>query len=142
MLQEFDIDTERLPLGTLSKDQVQRGYDVLERLRSALNGSGDSLERLSSEFYQVACCHLANLHTTYLLHPQCCRQAQLQVACTCRQAATFRMLFWQKNTHTSPLMPPALHACLSQKVAFLAVTALICWPALSAKASVKTNLYA
>lgn len=52
-LQEFDIDTERLPLGTLSKDQVQRGYDVLERLRSALNGSGDSLERLSSEFYQV-----------------------------------------------------------------------------------------
>lgn len=53
MLQEFDIDTERLPLGTLSKDQVQRGYDVLERLRSALNGSGDSLERLSSEFYQV-----------------------------------------------------------------------------------------
>lgn len=53
MLQEFDIDTERLPLGTLSKDQVQRGYDVLERLRSALDGSGDSLERLSSEFYQV-----------------------------------------------------------------------------------------
>ncbi|KAL3130720.1 Poly [ADP-ribose] polymerase 3 [Trebouxia sp. C0009 RCD-2024] len=52
-MQEFDIDTERLPLGTLSKDQVQRGYDVLERLRSALNGSGDSLERLSSEFYQV-----------------------------------------------------------------------------------------
>ena len=58
LLQEFDIDTERLPLGTLSKDQVQRGYNVLERLRSALNGNGDSLERLSSEFYQVPvdCC--------------------------------------------------------------------------------------
>lgn len=55
VFQEFDIDTERLPLGTLSKDQVQRGYDVLERLRSALTGSGDFLERLSSEFYQVPC---------------------------------------------------------------------------------------
>lgn len=52
-LQEFDIDTERLPLGQLSKDQVQRGYAVLERLRAAINGGGESLERLSSEFYQV-----------------------------------------------------------------------------------------
>ena len=63
LLQEFDIDTERLPLGTLSKHQVQRGYDVLERLRSALNGSGESLERLSSEFYQVppVFCHFNDL---------------------------------------------------------------------------------
>lgn len=61
-MQEFDIDTERLPLGTLSKDQVQRGYDVLERLRSALNGSADSLERLSSEFYQVLVSTLPSNH--------------------------------------------------------------------------------
>ncbi len=53
-LQEFDIDTERLPLGQLSKEQVQRGYDVLERIRTALNSGGESLERLSSEFYQVS----------------------------------------------------------------------------------------
>ena len=52
-MQDFDIDTERLPLGTLSKAQVQRGYDVLEKLRGALSGSGKSLETLSSEFYQV-----------------------------------------------------------------------------------------
>ncbi|DBA71958.1 TPA: Poly [ADP-ribose] polymerase 3 [Trebouxia sp. C0005] len=52
-MQEFDIDTERLPLGQLSKEQVQRGYDVLERIRTALNSGGESLERLSSEFYQV-----------------------------------------------------------------------------------------
>lgn len=52
-VQEFDIDTERLPLGQLSKGQVQRGYDVLERIRSTLNGGTDSLESLSSEFYQV-----------------------------------------------------------------------------------------
>ena len=58
LLQEFDIDTERLPLGTLSKAQVQRGYDVLERIRAALNGSAESLERLSSEFYQVQFCHV------------------------------------------------------------------------------------
>lgn len=51
--QDFDIDTERLPLGQLSQEQVQRGYDVLERLRAALAGTGGSLERLSSEFYQV-----------------------------------------------------------------------------------------
>ncbi len=51
--QDFDIDTERLPLGQLSQEQVQRGYDVLERLRAALAGNGGSLERLSSEFYQV-----------------------------------------------------------------------------------------
>ncbi|DBB08231.1 TPA: Poly [ADP-ribose] polymerase 3 [Trebouxia sp. C0006] len=52
-MQDFDIYTERLPLGQLSQEQVQRGYDVLERLRAALAGSGGSLERLSSEFYQV-----------------------------------------------------------------------------------------
>jgi len=52
-VQEFDIDTQRLPLGQLSKDQVQRGYNVLERLRAALSGGGNMLERLSSEFYQV-----------------------------------------------------------------------------------------
>lgn len=54
LMQEFDIDTERLPLGQLSKEQVQRGYDVLERLRVAINNGGESLERLSSEFYQVS----------------------------------------------------------------------------------------
>ena len=54
LMQEFDIDTERLPLGQLSKEQVQRGYDVLERLRVAINNRGESLERLSSEFYQVS----------------------------------------------------------------------------------------
>ena len=53
MSQEFDIDTEKLPLGQLSKQQVQRGYDVLERLRTAICGGGESLERLSSEFYQL-----------------------------------------------------------------------------------------
>lgn len=71
-LQEFNIDTERLPLGTLSKDQVQRGYAVLERLRTALNGGQESLERLSSEFYQVA------LPVTH-----CCRQPGLPLSHTC-----------------------------------------------------------
>ena len=40
-------------MGQLSQEQVQKGYDVLERLRAALAGSGGSHERLSSEFYQV-----------------------------------------------------------------------------------------
>ena len=52
-MQEFDIDTDRLPLGQLSKIQIQRGYDVLNRLRDALKGKDNSLEKLSSEFCQV-----------------------------------------------------------------------------------------
>ncbi|KAK9841524.1 hypothetical protein WJX74_007215 [Apatococcus lobatus] len=54
-MQDFDIDTDRMPLGQLSKDQVQRGYEVLERIRKALQSrSGKApLEALSSEFYQV-----------------------------------------------------------------------------------------
>ena len=54
-MQEYDIDTDRLPLGQLSKHQVQMGYDVLERLRDALKTTPGStvLEKLSSEFYQV-----------------------------------------------------------------------------------------
>lgn len=45
-----------MPLGQLSTDQVQRGYEVLERIRKALHGrSGKtSLEMLSSEFYQAS----------------------------------------------------------------------------------------
>ena len=92
-MQDFDIDTERLPLGNLSRDQVQRGYNVLERLRSALNGAQESLERLSSEFYQVA-----------LPVPQCCMlpgQALLQ-SCVSRTADT---LHDQRHLlqHTQPL---------------------------------------
>jgi hypothetical protein len=67
VLQEFDIDTERLPLGQLSKDQVQMGYDVLERIRTAINTGGKSLERLSSEFYQVS---IIASHWA-LFHPNC-----------------------------------------------------------------------
>ena len=68
LVQEFDIDTERLPLGQLSKEQVQRGYDVLERLRAAITGGGESLEKLSSEFYQVSVHHCV-FHTNLLLSP-------------------------------------------------------------------------
>lgn len=58
-MQEYDIDTDRLPLGQLSKIQMQRGYDVLTRLRDALKAKDNSLERLSSEFYQ-ACWFLSH----------------------------------------------------------------------------------
>ena len=45
-----------MPLGQLSTEQVQRGYEVLERIRKVLGGrSGKtSLEMLSSEFYQAS----------------------------------------------------------------------------------------
>ena len=42
----------RMPLGQLSTAQVQRGYEVLGRVRDALAGlSSDSLVTLSNEFY-------------------------------------------------------------------------------------------
>ena len=42
----------RMPLGQLSMAQVERGYQVLGRVRNALAGlSSDSLDTLSSQFY-------------------------------------------------------------------------------------------
>jgi len=49
---DLEIDPARLPLGALSKSQIQRGRDVLERLEAALEGkSNEDLDALSGEFY-------------------------------------------------------------------------------------------
>ena len=55
-VQDFNIDTDRMPLGQLSKEQVQRGYAVLERIRKAIStrSGSSSLQDLSSEFYQAS----------------------------------------------------------------------------------------
>jgi poly [ADP-ribose] polymerase len=54
-MSEFDIDTKKMPLGNLSKKQVQRGFEVLVEIQDALdNGpSSGQLARLSSHFYTV-----------------------------------------------------------------------------------------
>lgn len=53
-LKEFEIDVRKMPLGALSKDQIQKGISVLEELEEELKTSRHSrqeLERLSSQFY-------------------------------------------------------------------------------------------
>ena len=54
LLQSFELDMVRMPLGQLSTAQVERGYEVLRRVQHALAGqSSDSLVTLSNEFYSV-----------------------------------------------------------------------------------------
>lgn len=50
----FDIDVKKMPLGQLSKTQVQKGYQVLEELEEAIKAnSAKQINDLSSRFYTV-----------------------------------------------------------------------------------------
>jgi len=49
-MKKLDIDTDKLPLGKLSKSQIDKGFDVLDQIEDAIENGGD-LERLSSLFY-------------------------------------------------------------------------------------------
>ena len=50
----FDIDVKKMPLGQLTKSQVQKGYTVLEELEDAVEGSKAKLiTDLSSRFYTL-----------------------------------------------------------------------------------------
>eukprot|EP00180_Rhodochaete_pulchella_P000519 Plantae.Rhodophyta-Rhodochaete_pulchella.ctg13706.p1 GENE.Plantae.Rhodophyta-Rhodochaete_pulchella.ctg13706~~Plantae.Rhodophyta-Rhodochaete_pulchella.ctg13706.p1 ORF type:complete len:215 (+),score=28.96 Plantae.Rhodophyta-Rhodochaete_pulchella.ctg13706:977-1621(+) len=60
-LENFNIDVQKMPLGQLSQEQVQRGVDVLQQLEEVLKSSSTQsassvqleLQTLSSRFYQV-----------------------------------------------------------------------------------------
>src|SRR5947208_14974534 len=50
----FDIDVKKMPLGQLTKHQVQLGYEVLEELETAIDkGSANLINTLSSRFYTL-----------------------------------------------------------------------------------------
>jgi poly [ADP-ribose] polymerase len=50
----FDIDVKKMPLGQLTKHQVQKGYEVLEELEDAIEGKkSKSITDLSSRFYTL-----------------------------------------------------------------------------------------
>lgn len=50
----FDIDVKKMPLGQLTKKQVQKGYEVLEELESAIDArSSKRITDLSSRFYTL-----------------------------------------------------------------------------------------
>ena len=56
LLREYEIDTKKMPLGKLSKNQVKNGYEVLKRIQNILDGDDDDdddLEGLSSRFYTL-----------------------------------------------------------------------------------------
>ncbi len=52
---DFEIDVKKMPLGKLSKNQVGRGFDVLEQIEDALKkgSSTNKLATLSSTFYTL-----------------------------------------------------------------------------------------
>jgi poly [ADP-ribose] polymerase len=50
----FDIDVKKMPLGQLTKSQVQKGYEVLEELELAIDGKkAKPINELSSRFYTL-----------------------------------------------------------------------------------------
>ncbi|KAM6159808.1 protein mono-ADP-ribosyltransferase PARP3 [Erethizon dorsatum] len=52
----MNLDVKKMPLGKLSKQQIARGFEVLEALEGALKAPAEgspSLEELSSHFYTV-----------------------------------------------------------------------------------------
>lgn len=50
----FDIDVKKMPLGQLTKAQVQKGYGVLEELDTAIQKKkAKNIEELSSQFYTL-----------------------------------------------------------------------------------------
>lgn len=52
-MQRFDIDVKKMPLGKLSKTQIAKGFEILERLEEAVKkkSTKPTLEKLSSEFF-------------------------------------------------------------------------------------------
>lgn len=50
----FDIDVKKMPLGALSKSQVEKGFEVLEELEEAIEGKKNKkIEEVTSRFYTV-----------------------------------------------------------------------------------------
>jgi poly [ADP-ribose] polymerase len=50
----FDIDVKKMPLGQLSKTQVEKGFEVLEDLEDAIKAKkGKQIEEVTSRFYTV-----------------------------------------------------------------------------------------
>lgn len=55
VMAEFEIDTEKMPLGKLSKKQIQKAYTVLTELQEMLKNKSDSVMLLdaSNRFYNL-----------------------------------------------------------------------------------------
>jgi poly [ADP-ribose] polymerase len=54
-MQQLNIDVKKMPLGKLSKTQIQKGYKVLEELEAEIKGSARTnvISSLTSDFYTL-----------------------------------------------------------------------------------------
>ena len=54
-MKEIGYDPKKMPLGKLARSNIQKGYQVLEKLTKALDDkkSKSVLDDLSSEFYSL-----------------------------------------------------------------------------------------
>jgi poly [ADP-ribose] polymerase len=53
-MKKFDLDVKKMPLGKLSANQIEKGYEVLEEIGEALSsGKRKNLDALCSKFYTV-----------------------------------------------------------------------------------------
>lgn len=55
-LVSFDIDIKKMPLGKVSKNQIQKGYEVLEEIETVLKSpkkKKDELASLCNRFYTI-----------------------------------------------------------------------------------------
>ncbi|RNF04334.1 putative poly(ADP-ribose) polymerase [Trypanosoma rangeli] len=53
VMREFEINTERMPLGKISKVQITRAYQVLRSLEAEMKKGAPQLEQLSNQFYTL-----------------------------------------------------------------------------------------
>lgn len=53
-MQSFDIDIKKMPLGAISKNQIKRGFEVLEEIQKLIKAPGNNsnkIAQLSQDFY-------------------------------------------------------------------------------------------
>jgi len=53
-MKKFDLDVKKLPLGALTKVQINKGYACLDQLEEAINsGKSSKIEALTNSFYTI-----------------------------------------------------------------------------------------
>jgi len=53
-MQSFDIDCDKLPIGTIDKKQIEKGFEILGQIQEEIKNPGtheDGLEELCNDFY-------------------------------------------------------------------------------------------
>eukprot|EP00700_Malawimonas_jakobiformis_P001485 EC721570.1.p1 GENE.EC721570.1~~EC721570.1.p1 ORF type:complete len:164 (+),score=36.67 EC721570.1:64-492(+) len=76
---EFELDTDRMPLGKISKAQILKGYGILKEIEAALQSSQKSkLLELSNRFY-TAIPHKFGMRVPPVINTQAMLQAKMDM---------------------------------------------------------------